>query len=535
MRILTAVLTLLVLATPASASPVIVARDGEIALQAQRKHGNLCIEIVDGDATCAPAPSAPDDALTVLDGRGPYGAAVDPAVARVEVETRSGSRQSVPTVGAPGFRSRFALIARPGHVTLARFYDADGKLIGAVEQELPTLAPSVLRTFGDGTIVRIEPRASIDGTRAQPDRIVTSTCLRVRNANRACTDDPVRSVAACRGGRQVIFGVLPAAAQHVHLDLTDGRTVDTRSSALDGGQGYAVQIGARTGVRHLRATDGRGNTVAGGPLGFPPCSARDSWDGRDVAVRPVTAATTVATAGDHALVAAPAGDLLCVGVDRIQQPCLPVPFGDGDFVVLRRSGVAIGVVDPDIVTVRIRRGTTATDVPTVADPRFPEVRFFITPAGSSPIRAAALTGDGRKVGDGLDLQPTLLRRGVVAAHRGRRLIGIRFSYLGEVSHCVASPGRLGAGSLCASGLRWASVEVGCAPHRQAMVFGHGRHVVVRLADGRRVRVRHRAGVFFAFPPPGVGVRSVRIGDQLKRVHLPPATRQCGYGAELNVR
>lgn len=534
-------LTLLLLLAPAAAAQEssVVARDGGVELRAYHDRG-LCLETTEG-TSCGDAPDSPFDAVTIEDEGSAYGVAVVPAVTRVEIELRNGARRSAPTAAAPGFRARFALFARPGRVALARFYAADGALVGAVEEHLrPAARPAVVRSFRDGAVVRVRQTASLEPSVTDPDRVVTFTCVGIAGASKSCTDNP-RSlvVATCEGARKTVYALLPASADQVVLDLGNGETVTAAAVRLPGAAAFAAQVASRLAVRRVRVRDAAGGSLVTARLGFAPCSAKDRTDNRDLPPRLNARPVPVASAGGHALVVASADGRLCAGIDRIRQPCIPPPYYDRDgFLLWRRGETVGGIVDTATAVVRVRRrGGAKVEVPAVADARFPGVRFFVTlrPAGSGPVIATALRDDGRRLGSGFEVSQRIQRLGTVVQHRGRRLVRVRAGTPFGDFRCVGSLAMLGANGFCRESdpRTSASVEVGCAPHRQAMVFGRGPGIRVVLDSGRRLPMRRVAlGGRAGFPPPGAGIRSVTVGDRTVRVDLPAATEQCGYGAQV---
>src|SRR4051794_35506254 len=109
---------------------VLVASAGSARLTAWTEHGQLCLQLDRSDqssfGSCSDVPLSPFEPVLI----GGVAGAVPADVAAVELETPGGPVR-LDTVSATGLSGRFFLAPGEPDVTLLRFYDAAGTLLGA--------------------------------------------------------------------------------------------------------------------------------------------------------------------------------------------------------------------------------------------------------------------------------------------------------------------------------------------------------------------------------------------------------------------
>jgi hypothetical protein len=273
-------------------------------------------------------------------------------------------------------------------------------------------------------------------------------------------------------------------------------------------------------------------------------------------VSPPAGAVAVASAGGAALLAADQGETLCVGLGELEAGnCAPPPF-DSDQPALLQHGQTVAAAlsrDAARITLRFDRGRDRT-VPTTDGAAYTgrwagRVRFFAAriAAGREVTGAVVRNAAGTIIGLSTTGIPRTRVQHTVLARRGaqslqlERKTGAQPCLVAFSTDLPATPG------FCTDphpgtpidGPVYhysAAVTVPCDP-RQAMAYGRLPDGLpapqVILEDHRTIRSRTIAlrgeNAWVAFLPDAA-VTGLRAGKQRVSLHLPPASRQCGYTA-----
>ncbi|MEA2170697.1 MAG: hypothetical protein QOF76_3997 [Solirubrobacteraceae bacterium] len=564
------------LAAPAGAAGadgLVVAQDGGLTLRAQHDNHRLCVSLNQLFPLCTRAPASPFDGV-FADSSGSHaiGVALAPDVAEVTVQSTRGESAPHWTVAAPGFKARFALIPHGGVAQFLRTYDADGNLIGSVQDLFGGDPPRTDRRSLSRRLA-VSRQLSLNPDPVDVDRSASSTCITVRRPGgdpSVCQPDAVharlflQAQDACAPRRPLVIGSAGQAVRSVAVRLTTGRRIVAPTHVLPPLFGprraVAIAIPPGTGVRNAGGFDAHGHRIArqilhAAPSGFPcPAGAGGSSElygfatGRHGAPLPAVA---VATAGPHQLLVADRGRQLCVRIDATRRSCELPPVSVAHGFVLRREGPVIGALVPAYVTevdLRLDDGTVQR-VRSHSGPAYTGryaglTRFVLANVhGHRGVgRVVARNASGARVGRGFVFdRPVRTPR--------RRLAGTPFRIFRRHSGpdhprtevcAVPHPNTSPFGSPICGGRRETQVlsAVTCAP-RRALLYGllgrKARRVTVRLSGGTPLRATVRrlrgARLWYAIPPRRATVRSVVVAGAREpvAVHLPPAAEQCGYG------
>ncbi|HEY6886462.1 MAG TPA: hypothetical protein VI300_01745 [Solirubrobacter sp.] len=559
-----------------------VARTGEFTLQATETGGRVCMTLrrnrhYQGDQ-CGRIPRSPQRPVRVFPyiGFDNYAAAVPASVTIAETESRSGKRARRRTFAARGFAERFVLIPAPPSAVFVRFYGADGTLLGIDGGpvgyiDLGANLTPVFGTHDEGVEAHTELRLA--PTPDQADRLRTLACVDVANrfgGGGVCdldSENGLQLLGSC-DAPDLVGGIVAAGVASVRLTLGSGTEVGIPAQELPAVFGGRRAIGGTLplgeAVRSATALDAAGQGVAhvlvGTEPGGQPCAGEDGGGVHFSAdmepASPPAGAVAVASAGGAALLAADQGETLCVGLGALPAGNCPPPPVDSDQPALLRQGQTVaGALSRDAarITLRFDRGRDRT-VPVSDSPAYTgrwagRVRFFAAPvpAGREVTGAVVRNAAGTIIGVSADgvrrprvRRTVLARRGAQSLQLERKtreqpcLVASSTDLPATPGFCTdPHPGRPIDGPIHHYS---AAVAVPCNP-RQAMAYGRLPDGLpaprVILEDRRTIRSHTIAlrgeNAWVAFLPDAA-VTGLRAGKQRTPLHLPPASRQCGYTA-----